>query len=151
MKRFNCSFNLNPTQFFSSLIVVMSLSIALAPAQARSLSSVTNSEGSASAAKEVVNKLLAEDFEGVRANFNQQMKDGLSAEKIKEVWEAALQYHGKYKSQSEPTRSQDQGYDVFVIRCEMQRSPMEVMVAYDQSGKIGGLWVRPAKPNQQIN
>jgi uncharacterized protein DUF3887 len=139
MKRFNCLLNLSRTKLWSSLIIVMSLSLTLVfPAQA-------GSQGSASGAKEVLSKLLAKDYEGVRANFNQQMKDGLPAERIKEVWESALQYHGTYVSQSEPTRKQDQGYDVFVIRCEMQRSPLEVVVAYDQSGKIGGLWVRPAK------
>lgn len=146
MKRFSYLLNLSPTKWSSSLIILMSLSLSIVClAHAGSLRLVGENEGSASAAKLVLSKLLAEDFEGVRATFNQQMKDGLSAEKIKEVWEAALKYHGKYKSQGEPSRSQDQGYDVFVIRCEMERSPMEVVVAYDQNGKIGGLWLRPAK------
>jgi hypothetical protein len=129
-----------------SLIVLMSLAVSLTfTASAKAGTPMTGGgQGSKSAAREVVNKLVAEDFEGVRANFNEQMKQGLSAEQMKQVWRAAIQYHGAYKSQGEAVNSQQQGYDVYTIRCEMERSPMEVIVAYDQNGKIGGLWIRPA-------
>lgn len=75
------------------------------------------------------------------------MRQGLSAERMKEVWRAAIAHHGAYVRQGEPKNGQQDGYDVYVIRCEMKSSPMEVVVAYDQEGKIGGLWVRPAQPN----
>lgn len=98
----------------------------------------------AAEAKEVVTKLVAGNFEGVRANFNEKMRQ-LSVEKMKEVWDAAIAYHGAYKSQGEARNGQQEGHDVYVIRCEMKNSPMEVVVAYDGNGKIGGLWVRPAQ------
>jgi hypothetical protein len=123
--------------------LIMSLMLPVS-AKVGTLSPGGNIKGSKSAAKAVVNKLVAEDFEGVRTDFNEQMKQGLSAEQMKTVWTGAIQHHGKYKSQSEAIQSQQEGYDVYTIRCEMMKSPMEVVVAYDQDGKIGGLWVRPA-------
>ena len=111
-----------------------------------SANATTTMQGKRAAAKEVVNKLVAEDFEGVRANFNETMKQGLSAEQIRAVWRKAIAYHGAYKSQGEAQNGQQDGYDVYAIRCEMRNSPMEVIVAYDRDGKVGGLWVRPAAP-----
>lgn len=121
------------------------LSLLISFAFVASANATTIAQGRSSAAKEVVTKLVAEDFEGVRANFNETMKQGLPAEKMKAVWRAAIAHHGSYKSQGEPRNGQQDGYDVYVIRCEMKDSPMEVVVAYDGDGKIGGLWVRPAQ------
>lgn len=145
MKRFNCLSDYNHSgRPRSSMLLMGVLFLALIPAQARN-SALANVKGSESDAREVVNMLVAQNFEGVRAHFNQVMKDGLSADRMREVWNAAIQYHGQFKSQGAANQSQDQGYDVFIIKCEMERSPMEVVVAYDQSGSIGGLWVRPAR------
>jgi hypothetical protein len=120
------------------------LSLLISFAFLASASATTTTQGRKAAAKEVVNKLVAEDFEGVRANFNETMKQTLSAERMKQVWRAAITHHGAYQSQGEARNAQQDGYDVYVIRCEMKNSPMEVVVAYDRDGKIGGLWVRPA-------
>jgi len=142
MKCFNRSLTPTSTNLLAALFALLCMATSLSvtatpanpsPAQARK-----------SSTKAVVDKLVAGDFEGVRADFNDEMKQGLSAEKMKEVWTAAIQYHGKFQSQGEAANTQQQGYDVYTIRCEMERSPMEVVVAYDQNGKIGGLWVRPA-------
>ena len=136
------SLYLAPLKMSASLLILLSMAMSL------TVLATTGSPGSVqdrkSSAKEVVNKLVSGDFEGIRANFNEEMKQGLSAAKMKEVWTAAIQYHGTFKSQGEPNNIQQQGYDVYSIRCEMERSPMEVIVSYDQNGKIGGLWVRPA-------
>src|SRR6185295_20296860 len=66
-----------------------------------SANAATTTQGRSASAKEVVNKLVAGDFEGVRANFNDTMKQGLSAEQMKDVWKKAIAYHGAYKSQGE--------------------------------------------------
>jgi hypothetical protein len=99
--------------------------------------------GNADAAKEVVNKLVAEDFEGIRANFNEQMKQTLSVEILKTGWTSAIQNTGKYIGQVDLRRDLREGYDVYTITCRMQRGGLEVEVSYDRNGKIGGLWIRP--------
>ena len=142
MKHFSSSPTLTPIKLASSFLILMSIAMSLA-VSAKTARPIPV-QGNKGAAKEVVNKLVAENFEGIRADFNEEMRRVLSAEQMKQVWTAAIQYHGKFKSQGEPNNSQQQGHDVYSIRCEMERSPMEVIVAYDQNGKIGGLWFRPA-------
>lgn len=96
-------------------------------------------------AKEVVNKLVAEDYEGIRRNFNDTMKAGLSAEKMKEVWRSVLEHVGAFRSQGDPQSQMNQGWEIIVIQCQMERGKINVEVDYDPSGKIGGLWIRPAQ------
>ena len=96
-------------------------------------------------AKGVVNKLVAEDYEGIRRDFNDTMKSGLSAEKMREVWRAVIDHLGQYKSQSEPQSNSAQNWEAVVIRCQMERGQVDVEVDYDPEGKIGGLWVRPVQ------
>lgn len=130
---------------FRALRSVSILSLLISTAFLTSANATTITQGRSAAAKEVVNKLVAENFEGVRANFNETMKQGLSVEQMRDVWKKAIAYHGAYKSQGEARNGQQDGYDVYVIRCEMKSSPMDVIVAYDNDGKIGGLWLRPAQ------
>lgn len=96
-------------------------------------------------AKAVVEKLVAEDYEGIRREFNATMKASLSAEKMKEVWTGVIEHHGAFKSQDEPRLREQQGWEIVLIRGEMQRGAIEVEVDYDPEGKIGGLWVRPSQ------
>ncbi len=126
-----------------SSVGMLSFAVSLAFAVPARANSVKTMEGRSAAAREVVNKLVAEDFDGVRANFTEQMSKGLSVEQLKKVWRALIADQGAYVKQAEPTNSQQAGYDVYVIRCEMKTSPLEITVFYDQEGKIGGLLLRP--------
>jgi len=131
-----------------SSIGILSFAVSLVFAVSASANSLkTNAERDAEA-KEVVNKLAAEDFEAIRANFNDQMKQALSAEAMKKIWKASVARHGAYVSQGELKNTQQQGYDIYMIRCEMKTSPIEVIVAFDSEGKIGGFSLRPAPANQ---
>ena len=95
-------------------------------------------------AKGVVDKLVAGDYEGIRKTFNAQMRAGLSADKMKEVWVAVVGQLGKYKSQGQPHSANGPGgYEIVVIRCQMENGEVDVEVDYDPDGLIGGLWVRP--------
>jgi hypothetical protein len=96
-------------------------------------------------AKELVDNLVTEDYDAVRENFNEQMRQGLSAERIAQTWSAVVQQLGSYQRQGTPMLIKDQGYDAVVIRCQMERGAVTVEVVYDNQGKVGGLWVRPAQ------
>lgn len=96
-------------------------------------------------AKEVVNKLVAEDYEGIRKNFNDTMKANLPAEKLKEGWRYVVEHLGEFKSQEEPQSRTVEGWEVILIGCQMERGRINVEVSYDSNGKIGGLWIRPAQ------
>jgi len=99
--------------------------------------------GNADSAKEVVNKLVAGDFDGIRASFNEEMKQGLSAAMMRTVWASAIREVGRFRRQDEPRRERQSDFDVYTIRCLMERGVLLVIVSYDKDGRIGGLWVRP--------
>jgi Protein of unknown function (DUF3887) len=96
-------------------------------------------------ATEVVRKLAAEDYEGIRKDFNDTMKANLSAERMKEVWRAVIEHLGEFKSQGKPESQMKEGWEIVVIGCELERGRVNVEVDYDPSGKIGGLWTRPVQ------
>ena len=47
---------------------------------------------------EVVDKLVANDFEGITKNFDETMKKTVSAQQIRELWTQVITTVGEYKS-----------------------------------------------------
>ena len=94
-------------------------------------------------AKGIVSNLVGKNYEAVRKNFTEAMKKNLSAEQIKQVWESVLEKTGNFKSQNDPFPEKIQGYDTITIRCQMEKAAIAVRVAFDDSGKVDGLWVLP--------
>lgn len=93
--------------------------------------------------KEIVDNLVAKNYESVRKNFTEAMKKNLSADQIKQVWESVLDRAGAYKSQNDPVAAKVQGYDTVTIRCQMEKGAIAIQAAFDDSGKVDGLWVLP--------
>lgn len=97
------------------------------------------------AAKEILKKLVASDYQGIRKEFNGDMLRAVSAEKLEEGWNILNKQLGRIKSQDEPEWRQVQGWNIVIIRCEMEKGYMEVEIGYDTHGKIGALWIRPGQ------
>jgi len=96
-------------------------------------------------AKDVVDKLAAEDFEGVTEHFNEQMRQGLPVEKIEQTWTGVVQQIGSFESQGTPRRArQGEGRGV-LIRCKFERGAAQVDVWFDRNDEIAGLWIHPAR------
>lgn len=93
--------------------------------------------------KEIVSNLVSKNYEAVRKNFNEQMRNGLSADQIKQVWETLISQVGNYKGQDDPIVQRVQGYDTVTIRCRMEKGAIAVQVAFDSEEKVGGLWAVP--------
>ena len=95
-------------------------------------------------ATEVVDKLIAKDFEGVRKNFNENVRQNLSAEQLKTIWTSVTKDTGGYKSRDK-SLYQEYPDDVAVLtRLQMEKSRVLVTVRFGTDGKISGLWIGPA-------
>lgn len=93
---------------------------------------------------EVVDKLVAKDFEGITKNFDDTMKQGITAEQIKTLWTQVIAAVGEYKSrEATQTQEKDNRYGTYTV-CQMASGKVGVEVWVDASGKIAGLWIRPA-------
>lgn len=93
---------------------------------------------------DVIDKLVAKDFEGITRNFDDNLKQNLSAKQIGEVWSQVLAAAGEYKSREESqTQERDGNFGAFTV-CQMTKGKIRVDVWVNGNGKIMGLWVNPA-------
>ena len=95
-------------------------------------------------AAEVVDKLIAQDFAGVRKNFNENMKQNLSVEQLKTVWESIIKDTGQYKSREKSLYQEYPDNVAVFTRLQMEKSKVVIEVRFGEDGKISGLWIRPA-------
>lgn len=94
-------------------------------------------------ANEIVDKLIARDFEGVRKNFNEYMTKNLSAEQLKAVWTSVTTEIGEYKSREKSLYQEYPDNVAVFTRLQMEKGRVVVEVRFGADGKIAGLWLRP--------
>lgn len=112
--------------------------------QSFEFSVLSDTEQAKKMANMVVDKLVAEDFDGIVKNFSEAMKQAVTAQQIEEVWDGAKAKEGNYKSRSTPeTQERDNHYGAYII-CQMEKGKVGIEVWVDGSGKIAGLWIKPA-------
>lgn len=137
---FNFSLGQKVRQVLLMGLLMSAVSIHSVPVVASSRMDV---ESMKKGAESIVGKLVSGDYEGVRANFDENMKASLPASKIKEVWEGVKAQNGEYKSHGTPYHQKVQGGDGVRIRCQMERGAVNVDVYYNAEEKVAGLWVVP--------
>lgn len=107
-------------------------------------SSPYNAQDATALAKDVVEKLAAEDFEGVTKGFNEELRRTLPSEKLEQGWTAVTQQYGSFESQGSPRTETREGMRGVQIRCRFERGAVNVEVWVDKDDLISGLWIRPA-------
>ena len=136
----NFNFGQKLLQVFLMGLLVSSVIIQGGPVVASSRMDV---ESMKKGAESIVGKLVSGDYEGVRSNFDNNLRTNLPASKIKEVWEGVKAQTGEYKSHGTPYYQKVQGGNGIRIRCQMERGAVNVDVYYNAEEKIAGLWVVP--------
>lgn len=91
----------------------------------------------------VVDRLMKQDFAGVSAGFNAQMRAALTDDQLRAGWMATIQQVGAFRREAGTKVETSGAYQVVVITCEFERSPLDVRVVYDAAGLIAGLSMRP--------
>jgi hypothetical protein len=95
-------------------------------------------------AKEIPALLRQERFDEVSAQFDDRMKVAMPTERLHESWLHVVSHLGPFKSIR--VARKDPEFDAVDVRCEFENGPMIVRIAFDPTGKIGGLWMLPAEP-----
>lgn len=83
------------------------------------------------------------DFHAATANFNGQMKTGLSADKLGQVWQSLGKQFGKLQSRGEPQTVMYQDLPVVSTPLHFEKGDLVSQLACDRDGKIAGFYVRP--------
>ncbi len=100
-------------------------------------------DGCPERAQAVLAALDAGEFEQARADFNPTMRDGLSAEKLGEIWQTLPKQVGE-RLGTGPARisSGEQGTTV-VLPLQHAKAWLDLSVSCNQEGQLSGLWIRP--------
>jgi len=92
----------------------------------------------------VVRHLAAEDFCAARENFDSNLQRTFTTEKLQDWWATVIGQAGAFKQQLQATQQKTpEGYDVVVVTCELEKSPIVIRVVFDVSQKVVGLWAMP--------
>jgi len=90
-------------------------------------------------AREVVQLQSKGDFAGAEKNFDQTMKDALSPERLRNIWQGI----GKYKD-IEGTRTERLvDYQIVYITTKFDSQTVDFKIVFNTQGQVSGLWIVP--------
>ncbi len=92
----------------------------------------------------VVAALVAHRWSAVRDHFNSRMTSGLSESKLAEAWAQVQSQDGAFLNIVSLTTTSAPGATVQIATCRFVRGDVAVQVAYENNGRISGLYLRPA-------
>jgi hypothetical protein len=94
-----------------------------------------------STAKEVVNSLRQKQFEQLTIRFSNELQVRMPADRLEMSWSHVLSHLGPFKNIK--LAAKDDELDFVDVTCVFENGEIIVRVAFDPSGKIGGLWMLP--------
>jgi hypothetical protein len=97
-------------------------------------------------AKAITELLRQEHFDQVSSQFNDRMKAAMPTNRLGASWSHVTAHLGQFKSIKLARKDPD--LDRVDVRCEFENGLMILRVAFDPSGKVGGLWMLPAEPEK---
>ncbi len=107
-------------------------------------STLTAADNQVAKAETLVHSLAAGNYTSVEATFNAQMQQGLPAGKLKEAWKQITDQAGSYMKTGETKTVEYHGDTVVLVKTEFKNGALWTQVAFDKSGKVAGLYFRPA-------
>lgn len=123
----------------ASLLLVAPVSAGQAPPQA------APAPASTVRAEAAVDALVAKDFAKVFAQFSAAVKAALPEEKLRGVWDGVLTQAGSFVRRTGSKSESRADFTAVIVACDFERAKVEVIVAFDAAGQIGGLQIRPAQ------
>jgi dienelactone hydrolase len=99
---------------------------------------------SSAKAKQIVERLAAQDFASVVPEFNETMKKALTEERLRSSWTAIIESAGAFKAITD-IRHETRGTSrITVVVCSFERFPLQAEFAFDAAGLVAGFNMRPA-------
>lgn len=103
----------------------------------------TQDSPSAVAAKQIIQELVAGQFEKVEAIYDARMAQALPPGKLADGWRDLNKQAGAFQAISSTETSQVQGLQVVKLQCKFENSLLDATVVFNPDGKLGGLSFRP--------
>jgi len=96
------------------------------------------------AAKQLVARMAAGEFEKVVTPFDETMARVLPASKLEEIWAGLLRQHGPLKKATDTRAEMAQQYTLVFVTCEFERGRLDTKVVFNTKNEIGGLFFVPS-------
>lgn len=97
------------------------------------------------AARQFVESLVRGDYQDVVQDFDETMAAILTREKLGDMWERVIAYHGPFIKQTGSRTEKYWKYTTVVLDCEFGKSKVNIKVSFSRSGQISGLLILEAQ------
>ena len=94
-----------------------------------------------------VDRIVKGDYPALYATFDEKMRAALPEEKLRGTWASVQVQAGAFIKAGEPKLDSKGGFHIVTVPAEFANAKAEFVVAFNASGTIAGLNVRPAVPS----
>ena len=94
-------------------------------------------------ADRMVDSMAKGDFTSATKDFNANMNSLMSAGRLSQTWAQLTAQAGAFKSHIESREAQEADSKTVSVTCQFEKAPIDIKVAFDKDGKIGGLYFLP--------
>jgi dienelactone hydrolase len=101
-------------------------------------------------AEQFVDRMAKGDFAAAVGNFDATMTKVSPAPVLKQTWGALLSQCGAFQKRQGFRTEKLQQYDIVYITCQFEKTPLDIKVVFDPSGKISGMFFVPVKSAEEI-
>lgn len=123
----------------AAVLVVSALSISLAARQ-------DPPKNMSKDAQAFIEMLQKQEFAKAETLFTDQMKAALPEDKLKATWTTLAMQAGAFKQQRGARTEMVGSMQRVTVTVDFERAPLDIVVAYNPAGLIGGFNVRPYTP-----
>ncbi|MFC5579716.1 DUF3887 domain-containing protein [Rhodanobacter terrae] len=95
------------------------------------------------ASARLLDNLDRSDYADATADFDDRMKAALGTDRLTRIWAAVSQQFGSRGAREQPRLSQVDGHTLVITPVHYGQHLIDVRVACDGNGRIGGLHIRP--------
>ena len=125
-------------QFFISLLIILLPLYSLAQ---------SNEEMALS----FIKQLERQQFDSCFVMFDTVIGNKFNAGMLENMWGSIPKYMGEYKGYSSIESSKKDSIDVVAVRCEFQKTKMDLQFSFNQNKKIIGMFFVPPKSKMTYN
>lgn len=109
------------------------------------LSNFSSAQTNEELAVSFINKLERQKFDSCFAMFDTAMANKFNAGMLEKMWGSIPKYMGEYKGYSTVESSKKDSMDIVAVRCEFEKTKMDLQFSFTKAKKITGMFFVPPK------
>ena len=98
-------------------------------------------------ARQFIELLDGGEYKSATKTFDATMSQVVSADRLKQIWEATLASSGEFEKQGDMSQAAAGPYAVVLVNSQFSKTNLTIKVVVDKQLKVAGLFFLPAEPN----